>query len=260
MRPLRFRRSRRAGAVASARSSAARSPWPQCLTAESRFAAVCYGSQIGRRTRRPVTSGAPPPLAIMTAKAPGGPQDASSGSGRSKRGPARLSSNAAGRTRIGRGDGLNGGRIAVCYGLRGFANQDEQEPASGRADAHPRESAAHRGAVSAAWFQRGPLRLPRRVGHALQQTRPSVRLATRGVKGQRRAPFRSRRPPRNASTFCQRRRLLASPFPQGLNRTATSRFLEDAVDMSQVGIRDVRPLDDSEHFLIGRPIHDGKGR
>jgi hypothetical protein len=41
---------------------------------------------------------------------------------------------------------------------------------AGRADAHPRRSAEHRGPGSAAWFDRGPLRLPQSVANTPRQT------------------------------------------------------------------------------------------
>jgi hypothetical protein len=100
MSPFNSRRSRETGAVPSARSSAADSPRPQCPKAESRIAIVCYGLQIGCRSSRTTTTADPSLIAYLAAKAPGGPLDARSGSGRSKRGPARLRQNVAVRTRI----------------------------------------------------------------------------------------------------------------------------------------------------------------
>jgi hypothetical protein len=83
-----------------------------------RFATVCKSgvdeAALGRECRHDRTVN-------MAAKAPAGSQDASSGSGRSKRGPARLKQNAAAGTRIGRDSGASELRIAICYGMRGFA-------------------------------------------------------------------------------------------------------------------------------------------
>jgi hypothetical protein len=42
-------------------------------------------------------------------------------------GPARLKQNAAAGTRIGRDGGASELRIAICYGMRGFANWDKAE-------------------------------------------------------------------------------------------------------------------------------------
>jgi hypothetical protein len=48
----------------------------------------------------------------------------------------------ADRTVIGRDSGASELRIAICYGMRGFANWDKQEPAPGRVAAHVRDRGA----------------------------------------------------------------------------------------------------------------------
>jgi hypothetical protein len=138
MCPFNSRRSREAGVVASVRSSAADSPRPQCPPPNRdlrRFA----NRAVMKPNRDEIEGEASHKHGPQSSWLP---QDASSGSGRSKRGPARLKQHAAAGTRIGRDSEASELRIAVCYGMPQFANQDEQEPAPGRVTAHVRDRRA----------------------------------------------------------------------------------------------------------------------
>jgi hypothetical protein len=141
----------------------------RCLTANSRFATGCCGLRIGCQRNRTVTRAKAIPPTSMALRAPGGPQDARSDPGRSN---VRLSSNVAPRTRIGRDSGASELRIAICYGLRGFANWDK---AGAGPWPHHRSRRDRQGPVSAACFDMRPLCLPRRVGRTLRRSGPTVR-------------------------------------------------------------------------------------
>ncbi len=116
--------SRRTGAVATARSSIVDLLWTRYSTAKSRFAAVRYALQIERRVSGTVTETEPVFAREHHRRSPWLPAERELGIRTTKRRPGSSQIECGGENADRGDDGASELRIAVCYGLRGFANRE----------------------------------------------------------------------------------------------------------------------------------------